>query len=112
LTQVLFDISQRDSFETTGKTLKKFWIFKGNFPNPNQRWLTRPGSKFFDPKPSLLHKIRLTKHNQVTQTFPAKNKEVDEGWIHPFSPFRQKNHNIALFFNGVYTRFIAFPQKR
>jgi len=49
-----------------GQTIEKFDIFRGNFPNsnPNHKWLTRPdpshkkltrsGSKFFDPDPSLL----------------------------------------------------------
>jgi len=34
--------------------IEKFNIFRGNFLNPNHKWLTRPGSKFFDPDPSLL----------------------------------------------------------
>jgi len=50
LTQVLFDLTQREKIE-------KFDVFRGNFPNPNPnyRWLTRldPGSKIFDPDPSL-----------------------------------------------------------
>jgi len=34
----------------------KFGIFRGNFPNLNlnQRWLTQPGSNFFDLNPSLI----------------------------------------------------------
>jgi len=42
---------------------KKFGILRGNFPNPNQRWLTQPEqqeidpaqpwSKIFGPDPSL-----------------------------------------------------------
>jgi len=37
------------------KKIEKIVIFRGNFPNPNpnHRRLTRPGSKFFDPDPSL-----------------------------------------------------------
>jgi len=42
-------------FLTRRKKLEKFDIFRGNFPNsnPNHKWMTRPGSKKFDPDPSL-----------------------------------------------------------
>jgi len=35
--------------------IEKFGILRGNFPmpNPNQRWLTLPESRYFDPDPSL-----------------------------------------------------------
>jgi len=50
-------------FLLEGKKMEKIDIFKGNFPNPNHRWLTQPdlshkkltqpGAKNFDPDPSL-----------------------------------------------------------
>jgi len=48
LTWVLFDPTQ-------GEKIEKFDIFSRNFPisNPNHKWLTLPGSKNFDPNPSL-----------------------------------------------------------
>jgi len=64
LTRVLFDPARWD-FLTQGEKIEKIGIFRGNFPNPNQRWLTLPypgfwqiasdglGSKVFDPNPSL-----------------------------------------------------------
>jgi len=51
--------------------IEKFGIFRGNFPNPypNQRWLTqpdpsnknltRPGSKFFDLDLSLVNSEKI-----------------------------------------------------
>jgi len=41
LTWVLFDPMQRD-FLTRREKIESFDIFRGNFPNPNQKWLTRP----------------------------------------------------------------------
>jgi len=42
-------------FWLEAKKIAKFGIFSGNFANPgsNPKWLTRPGSKNFDPDPSL-----------------------------------------------------------
>jgi len=62
---VLFDPAQREKLE-------KFGIFRGNFPNPNHKWLTqpepqkidptKPGSKTFGLDPSLsLYYIILNK---------------------------------------------------
>jgi len=47
-------------FDLKGK-IEKFDIFRGNFPNPNpnHKWLTRPGSKKFYPDPSLREMIPL-----------------------------------------------------
>jgi len=47
--------TQRDFYWPKGKNWK-IWHFRGNFPNPNpkQKWLTWPGSKFFDLDPSLV----------------------------------------------------------
>jgi len=42
LTRVLFGLTQRDFFGLTGKFFEKFSILRGNFPNLNQRQLTRP----------------------------------------------------------------------
>jgi len=35
--------------------IEKFDVFRGNFPNTNYKWLTRPNpdQQFFDPDPSL-----------------------------------------------------------
>jgi len=43
-------------FDPKGKKIEKFDVFRGNFPNsnPNQKWLTPPRSKIFDPDPSLV----------------------------------------------------------
>jgi len=51
-------------FRPKGQKSEKFGIFRGNFANPNQRWLIQPdpshknltqsGSKIFDLDPSLL----------------------------------------------------------
>jgi len=46
------------NFHSTNK-LKKFGIFGKNFPNPNQRRLTQPGPKIFDPEPSVVVQIAL-----------------------------------------------------
>jgi len=45
-----------DIFLIKGEKIEKFGIFRGIFPNPksNQRWLTQPGSKNFEPDPSLI----------------------------------------------------------
>jgi len=52
-------------FDTKGKKIEKCHFFRGNFPNSNYRWLTRPNpsnkkidgtqprSKMFDLYPSL-----------------------------------------------------------
>jgi len=65
LTRVLFDPTWWDFFLTRGAKNWKIGIFRGKFLNPNayQRWLTRPNpsnknlirprSKFFYPDPSL-----------------------------------------------------------
>jgi len=54
LTRVLSDPTQRDFFWSEGKKIENFDIFRGNFPNSNPNLkLTRPGSKIFDPDPSL-----------------------------------------------------------
>jgi len=64
-----FLTQHEESFLTQSKKIEKFDIFTGNFPNsnPNHKWLTRPelqkidpiwpGSKFFDPDPSLSYPI-------------------------------------------------------
>jgi len=39
---VLFDPTWRDFVLTQREKLEKFDFFRGNFPNPNYRWLTRP----------------------------------------------------------------------
>jgi len=53
LTQVLFDPVQVIFFLPEGQKIEKFGIFRGNFPNPNQRWLTQPEQQKIDPDPSL-----------------------------------------------------------
>jgi len=35
-------------FDLKGKNCK-IWDFKGNFPNPSQKWLTQPEQQKFDP---------------------------------------------------------------
>jgi len=49
------DPTRVKNFWPEGKKIEKFDVFRGNFPNsnPNHKWLTRPGSKIFDPDPSL-----------------------------------------------------------
>jgi len=37
LTRVLFDQARRDFFQSEGKKIEKFNIFRGNFPNPNPK---------------------------------------------------------------------------
>jgi len=53
----------------------KIDIFRGNFPNPcpNQRWLTQPGSKNFDPDPSLLYRKQVLPKIKVTCVFISFN---------------------------------------
>jgi len=51
---VHFDPIRWDFFWPEGQKIEKFGIFRGNFPNPIQRWLTWPGSKKFDLDPSLV----------------------------------------------------------
>jgi len=52
LTWVLFDPNRRDFFWSEVEKIEKFDIFRGNFLNPNHKWLTRselvmgPGQKF------------------------------------------------------------------
>jgi len=59
LTRGTFRPDLKRIFWPEEKKIEKFDIFRGNFPNsnPNHKWLTRPhpGSKFFDPDPSLLN---------------------------------------------------------
>jgi len=43
LDRVPFDPTRRDFFwSSEGKKIEKFDVFRGNFPNTNHRWLTRP----------------------------------------------------------------------
>jgi len=46
---------KRFFFNPKGKNWTIWRFLGGNFPNsnPNHKWLTRPGSKIFDPDPSL-----------------------------------------------------------
>jgi len=58
-----------------GKKMEKYGIFRGNFSNLNQRWLTRPnpsnkkltrpGSKFFDLVPSLVAMLEHHMHGYL-----------------------------------------------
>jgi len=69
-TRVLFDPTRWHFFWPEGEKIEKIDIFRGNFPNPywNHRWLTwpeplkltRPGSKIFDPDPSLVWSLLTT----------------------------------------------------
>jgi len=53
LTRVLFDQTQRYFFDPKGRKLKNLVFFRGNFPNPNQRWLTQPEQEKIDPTYNL-----------------------------------------------------------
>jgi len=69
---------------TRSEKIEKFDIFRGNFPNPNHKWLTRPdlaqatkidptqpGSKKFVQDPSLLANAALLilKQTEVEKFF-------------------------------------------
>jgi len=69
-----FLIQPKEIFFPKGK-IEKFDIFRGNFPNsnPNHKWLTQPGSKSFDPDPSLL------RIKQLSVLDPLINQTLEPG---------------------------------
>jgi len=52
-------------FFTRRAKIKKFGIFRGNFPNPNLRWQIQSEKQKFDPNPSLVKYQRLTGFNKT-----------------------------------------------
>jgi len=83
---------------TRTEKIEKFDIFRGNFPNsnPNHRWLTqsdpshkkfkkltRPGSKNFNPDPSLQFTItrKRLKSTKIDFEKASFNFDIEEfGW--------------------------------
>jgi len=57
-----------DTFLTwsEGKKIENSEIFRGNFPNPNQRWVNRPEQQKIDP-------TRITLHPQPAQIYVSQS---------------------------------------
>jgi len=64
--------TRRYIFWPEGKKVEIFWIFRGNFPNPdpNQKWLTRPdlsNKKLIPPNPGQKNFTRTHHYEVVPQ---------------------------------------------
>jgi len=94
LTPVLFNPTQRDFFWPEGKKIGKFDVFRGNFPNPNHEWLTRPGSNFFHRThhygiPSTERNCPVTKKGKVFQIMGYRGK-AKENFFQNLKVFLEK----------------------
>jgi len=95
-TRVLSDSTRSNFFLTRREKIEKFDVFRGNFQNsnPNHKWLTRPepqkidptrpGSKNFDPDPSL-------EGGQPNWTQPKKKEVI---WSYKCYQLSEKCYNF------------------
>jgi len=63
-------------FLTQPNEIKKFDIFRGNFPNPNPRWLTQPKQQKIDPtNPGQKFLTRTHHYNSKLSAKDIKSKK-------------------------------------
>jgi len=96
-----FRLDTNQFFLTRWEKIFKIHVFRGNFQNsnPNHKWLTRPdptqpGSKNFDPDPSLQTYNKL----EMASLVGPFNKKMELQWCHTRNLL---NFHLGLGFNPL-----------